>query len=106
MKIKTVIIGICIFVCIVMCVSLLCGKHNYDTDWMMGKTAEQIQDRYGEFHSVHEVEYWDGTCGKCGIYNLRLSDIWKDQDRYWLHVHFDENGIVKDTTVERGGLGG
>lgn len=106
---KGIIIGACVFLCVVFVIAALNNPHplfGYDEEWMIGKTAEQIEARYGEFHSVREVEYADGTQGNYGTYVIRLSDVWKDQDRYWLNVYFDEDGIAKNVYIKRGGAGG
>ena len=98
---KSFVIGICIFLCAVIVVSTIYGKPNYNTKWMIGKTPEQIQDRYGQFHSVVRVS----THVKRATYKLRVADFWKAQDQRRLEIIF-EYGVAVEVRKLSGAIGG
>ena len=93
---KGVIIGICIFLCVVFVTAALNDPYpwfGYDEEWMIGKTAAQIQERYGEFDDTFEPV--DGAI-VCGTYRLSDSDYGKDyydwKDR--VKIYFDKSGTA------------
>lgn len=103
MKEKTIIIGICILLCLVILMSIAFGKPRYNPDWMIGKSPEQIQNRYGEFYSYKRVQHpTDGVWCDRGSYRLTASGIWGDDEQRWLRIYF-KDGVADVVRVETGG---
>ena len=74
----------------------------YDEDWIIGKTKEQIEAKYGEFDSYNrrEIEDLSGESADGyyyeGRYTLRperLGYLGTDSAVYFL-IKFNENGIA------------
>jgi len=104
---KGVIIGICIFLCVVFVTAALNDPYpwfGYDEEWMIGKTAAQIQKRYGEFD--HEYQSADGEYLREARYILRPRKWWHYKYGLWLEIHFDENGVAVSTHEDHGVYGG
>ena len=99
---KSIIIGVCIFLCIVIVMTMAFGKPAYNADWIIGKTPEQIQKRYGEFYSYKYAQRPDGTNGMRGSYRLTRSGLLADDDYEWLRIYF-KDGVADVVRVEKGG---
>lgn len=81
----------------------------YDVDWMIGKTSERIQKRYGEFDGHSEELGEDGLYKNCYcIYIVQTGkrDLFGDQlPTERLYVIFDDNGIAIDAYIQTDGGG-
>ena len=75
----------------------------YDSDWIIGKTAEQIQDKYGRF----DDEYTSPTRG-CYDVNEHIYDSFLDPNN--IHdtyvIEFNEDGIAVNAFFAETSRGG
>ena len=68
----------------------------YDEEWIIGKTADEIQERYGAFDAYSE--YDDEIKCSVGIYRTRKV-VRLDFTYYECYkIFFDENGIAHSVT--------
>lgn len=89
---------IIVVICFVLAASVVVGagwffsRPQYDTDWIVGKTAEQIQDRYGEF----DYRYTDPDSAllKYACYDLETRMDGRHEYNVWIEIDFDENGVA------------
>ena len=110
LKIK-VLFAVC---CVVFLFSLLGGcskqyRHNYDEDWIIGKTPEEVMERYGEFDKcLNDIDPIRGRVGYI-IQEERRDKLWggKKTEAIYFLINFDwDTGIAIGTSVEEGGWGG
>lgn len=106
---NAILIGLGIFLCLVIVVSTAFdpyprGWTNYDEEWMIGKTAGQVQKRYGEFDRCYN--YRGSEIPREAHYVLRPRKYWQYQDGLWLEIYFDENGVVSSVREAYGRQGG
>lgn len=80
----------------------------YHSGWVIGKTYEQIEERYGSFDYTRNRTLGDRTTpiSSAGYiivdkYNDRY---WGDTvyEQYWM-IEFDEDGIAYECHIEQGG---
>ena len=60
-KKRTILIcSVCAFVVIAVCFSILLWKNTFNEEWVVGKTQNKIEQRYGEadFAKDNYIEYW------------------------------------------------
>ena len=57
----------------------------YDTEWVRGKTAEEIIERYGE-----------PCCNFGGLLEYDLDLLFRDE---YYYIEFDENGLADDIYI-------
>lgn len=77
----------------------------YEDRWIIGKTADEIIERYGEFDSNTPLL----TNGYRGGYLVRRdsTDWWGDHIYpMFYHIYFDENGIAYKVSLKEMGIGG
>ncbi len=84
-----------------------CAKEDpYDAANYVGLTAEQIQERYGEFD---RCGFWNSTevC-RWGVYVVqpRYVGFLMTHHEEYVRIQFDENGVALGCTQETGGQGG
>ena len=105
MKIVKILIILIFFILIVACILYLFFPHrtDYDEEWIVGKTRQEIEDRYGsfdeynEYHNYHNKftdEYYDYSVG---IYHTSLDKPSLFGGTIFgrnLEIYFDENGIA------------
>lgn len=100
-----------IFVALAILLSLLtsCSVHKfidksymYDSDQIIGKSSDEIQDRYGNFDFIdakfnEDGSYCDGWCGYLTANGINDIDFYMliapIYDEYYL-IHFDEDGVA------------
>jgi len=68
----------------------------YDKEWMMGKTAGQIRERYGEFDQTTTRTEADGIYLNKARYALNPKIYGHFGQEGWLEIRFDNEGKVKD----------
>lgn len=73
----------------------------YEDRWIIGKSAVQIRERYGEF----DKEFGSSSKGYC--VKPSRTDWWGDATwpEYYM-IYFDENGKAYEVDVVVGGWGG
>ena len=72
--------------------------HIYDENWIIGKTPDEIQERYGAFDAYSK--YDDEIKYSVGIYRTRMV-VRLDFTYYECYkIFFDENGIAY-SVIER-----
>ncbi len=86
-----------------------CKAHKYDEEWIIGKTSEEVIEKYGEFYKCIKV------AGSDGVYDRSIcSYIIKPKRKGFLgttpaelfSISFDKNGIADRCWVETDGKGG
>lgn len=81
----------------------------YDEDWIIGKTYEQVVDRYGEFHSYYTITDYDGSfayfLGTYVVKSERVGYLGTTPETFF-RVRFDEKGVAYKCYEELGGKGG
>lgn len=80
-----------------------CSNGNeYDLIWIVGKTEDEIIERYGEFDSVSNDEFYELYGYRYGCYKGKIP-ISGGKKRYTdsLIIRFDENGIAYRAEKER-----
>lgn len=86
-----------------------CTKNPYDTEWIIGKTSAEIEERYGEFYQCSMPVSEDGLYRNCRcslvIKERRVGFLGTDPAEV-LSISFDENGIAYKTVEEIGDWGG
>ncbi|MBQ8498172.1 MAG: hypothetical protein IJ489_12070 [Clostridia bacterium] len=86
-----------------------CNKTPYDTEWIIGKTSAEIEERYGEFYQCSMPVSEDGLYRNCRcslvIKESRTGFLGTDPAEV-LSISFDENGIAYKTSEELGDWGG
>ena len=70
----------------------------YDMEWMTGKTADEIRERYGEFDSTTTRTEFDGIYLRKARYKLSPGACGHIGQECWVEIYFDDNGIA--TTVK------
>ena len=114
-KRKILLALLCLCFLLPLCLSG-CSGHSYDTDWIIGKTSAEIQERYGTFYQVIVLPYGDlievnedTICKNAKGYYLtkeeRVGYLGTYPEEYFV-IRFDENGIAIDCYEELGGKGG
>ena len=78
------------------------GATEYDLIWIVGKTKDEIIERYGEFDSVSNDESYNIEGYSYGRYEGKIP-ISGGKKRYTdsLIIRFDENGIAYRAEKER-----
>ena len=86
-------------------------EQDYDKDWIIGKTAAEITERYGTFDMYFLTSmYYDDTDGYTGVYYLsdnttrRLIGLRVYGDDLW--ISFDNDHVAKSIWVRSLGAGG
>ena len=87
-----------------MCFFGLAWVNTYDTDWVVGKTAKQIQVRYGKFD--HYIAYPDTEMLKTAYYDLGTRNEGAGDYDIWIEIKFDEDGIAVSARKDHNGHGG
>ena len=64
-----------------------------DAEWVIGKTPEEIQEKYGEFYSYREG-YYDESRQQFiqGSAKYVTKWAWDDYDQTYFSIGFDETG--------------
>lgn len=101
-----------IFILLLLSLLLLlcsCNKNPYDTEWIIGKTSAEIEERYGAFYQCSMPVSEDGLYRNCRcslvIKERRVEFLGTDPAEV-LAISFDENGIAYKTFEELGDWGG
>ena len=74
----------------------------YDLIWIVGKTKDEIIERYGEFDSVSNDDFYEKHSYRYGCYEGKIP-ISGGKKRYTdsITIRFDENGIAYRAEKER-----
>lgn len=109
MKKKILIISICAIITLSLAIGIFWYYHptyyKYNDRFIIGNTAEQIIEEYGEFFVVRR-----NKAGKmsCGVYKIRDNTpqlIMSYDNSLWYEIYF-ENGIAVSVRLQRGWYGG
>ncbi len=110
MRKKSLFLCVCVIVCVlVLCIAIplvinKCTKPQYNDEWIIGKTSDEIQERFGEFdgsysrNSLKYPEYClDGDYKNAVGYYItkpsRVGYLGTDPEERFVIV-FDENGFA------------
>lgn len=89
-----------------------CATHpthyRFNDEFVIGSTADEIQDRYGDFdrYGLIPSKTWKMTTA--GVYNIQKRidyGFFCQIDKYYI-IYFDENGIAVDISLIEGWFGG
>ena len=76
-----------------------CSGHSYDTDWIIGKTSAEIEEKYGAFESTFSNEPSEEGLYKnaqCGYYYLDHIDLFgNDSNEMIFVIRFNEDGVAE-----------
>lgn len=109
MKKKILIISICAIITLALAIGIFWYYHptyyKYNDRFIIGNTAEQIIEEYGDFSVVRRNEV-----GKmfCGVYKIRDNTpelIMSYDNSLWYEIYF-ENGIAVSVRLQEGWYGG
>ena len=97
---KTFRFAIVFLMCAALCTVLSgCSGHSYDTDWIIGKTSAEIEEKYGAFEITFSYEpSEDGLYknAKCGYYYLDHIDLLgNDSNEMIFVIRFNEDGVAE-----------
>ena len=90
-KRKKLLLGACVAIFIEALFILFWASHQtyykYNDWWIVGKTEEEIVERYGEFDEI-----W----GKSKAYFIYVDNGWimPDHQHHFYHIEFDSTGIA------------
>ncbi len=83
--------------------------YRFNDEFVIGSTADEIQDRYGDFDIYYEFDGPSTTgVSAVGIYQVSYKNnswIFYRTDEFY-NIHFDENGIAIDIYFQEGWPGG
>lgn len=77
----------------------LYNENKYDADWMIGKTSQEIIDRYGLFNMCSDLPDEDGLFRNrvCGYITRERTHGFMDAHREeFLFIYFNSDGIAYD----------
>ncbi len=70
-------------------------SYKYDEEWIIGKTIEEVTEKYGEFYRFGPGESLrDYPNSSMGLY-LTKADNYKEAYNRYIAIYFDENGIAR-----------
>lgn len=104
MKIKRIILSTLILVFATVILSSCLGEP-YDTEWIIGKTEEEIVQRYGEFDIRSPNDDGSYYSGGYLVKEEHVGYLGTDPAEYYL-IYFDPNGYayeVNDKYIVPGG---
>ncbi len=93
---KNIIRIICFMLCGVMLLSFYaCTAEPYDEEWIIGKTSEEIKEKYGEFDHTHNDPsedglYRDTSCGYL-TKDKKVGSLGTSPEEYYM-IRFDSEG--------------
>ena len=73
------------------------NRNEYDEAWIIGKTKDQIVEKYGDFESYFTVEDPDGSfCYNEGVYIVKPAEkrIWTTYPPIIFEILFNSDGIA------------
>ena len=100
--------GILLFTLILVFATVIlssCSAAPYDTKWVIGKTEEEIVQRYGEFDIRSRNEEGSYYKGAYLVKEKHVGYLGTDPEEYYL-IYFDSNGYaykVNDKHIIPGG---
>lgn len=98
MKLKTKITIIILSALILISAILICFwclYEPYDAEWIIGKSAEEIIERYGEFDRRRLNEDGFYTMGGYLVKEKRVGYLGTDPEEFYM-IYFDSNGYAFD----------
>lgn len=105
---KTIIVSvICVVVLSLCMVFWYCHPthYKYNDRFVLGKSAEEITDRYGEFSRKWTNDKGEVTCGFYMIREDRPGPFMGYDDSLWYEIHF-RDGIAVEVRLQEGWYGG
>lgn len=110
---RVLAIAICVCLSLTLCVYLICREdkihHNYDEKWILGKTSQEVEARYGKFHITSGSKSADGLYRRglgCYILKEKEGDFPGARPETLFQIAFNGDGIAYETFVDLGGWGG
>ena len=81
-----IVSSVCAIVVIAALVSLFVWKSTFDAEWVIGKTQNEIEQRYGnaDFSKYNYIEYWEKQ--KLGY---KINRIFFDDNNVAIEVVYD-----------------
>ncbi|MBQ9162472.1 MAG: hypothetical protein IJX74_04270 [Clostridia bacterium] len=84
------VLGIVVVVTVCLLVRLF---YPYDTNWILGKTSEEIQEKYGAFYSYREGYYNESQQKYInGSAKYVTKWAWDEYEQEYFLISFDETG--------------
>ena len=109
MKKKILLSAICTIILLVVSIGIFRYYHpthyKFNDRFIIGKTEEDIVERYGEFTKSHRNESGEITYGTYMIRDNTPEWIMSYDNSLWYEVYF-ENGIAKEIRLQEGWYGG
>lgn len=100
---------------VIMCITILCitfsSCDRYNEEWILGKTKEEVSERYGEFLREDKITDEDGkySCSLC-YYQIEPTKrgVFGDMDDFGelLKIKFNDEGIAILCQKIPDGIGG
>ena len=107
MRVRTKLLTICLSILFVIVIIVSCCQifFLHHKNWILGKNAEQIQDKYGAFDQVGNPQESDGLYKNC-VCAYYITDLHYGDYLHMFCVSFDSNGIARECSVQKGPFGG
>ena len=109
MKKKILLSAICTIILLVVSIGIFHYYHpthyKFNDRFIIGKTEEDIAERYGEFTKSRRNESGEITYGTYMIRDDTPELIMSYDNSLWYEVYF-ENGIAKEIRLQEGWYGG
>lgn len=85
-KVFIICTAVCAFVIIALCLSAYAWASTFDGSWVLGKSKEKIEHRYGvaDVHKGEYIEYWT----KDGI-GCKVNRVFFDSNEVASHIEYD-----------------
>ncbi len=109
MKKKILITSICAIIVLALSIGIFWYYHptyyKYNDRFIIGNTAEEIIEEYGEFSVVRRNEVGDMFCGVYKIRDNTPELIMSYDNSLWYEIYF-EDGIAVSVRLQEGWYGG
>lgn len=101
---------LCLLLVIAIFLAINLGEiKRYNEDWILGKTKEQVIEKYGEFEwYVPEKDAQEQVICYVGMYTLKPKRVVFGNTKHAIYfcIDFDMNGIAYECYEESAGKGG
>jgi hypothetical protein len=108
-KRKILLALLCLCFLLPLCLSG-CSGHSYDTDWIIGKTSAEIEEKYGAFETTFSYEPSEDGLYKnaqCGYYYLDHIDLLgNDSNEMIFVIRFNKDGVAESCYERYRNIGG
>ena len=109
MKKKVFTISLCTILILALAIGVFWYYHptyyQFNDRFVLGSTAEEITEKYGEFFVVRRNEAGEMFCGVYKIRDNTPELVMSYDDSLWYEIYF-ENGIAVSVRLQEGWYGG